>query len=223
MIGVLTQTKPSLVEEAVDRLRERVAHARRRADHVGARPQVRDLAQELERVRLGLDRIGVGIVDPADDLDRARLHLERLALRGRRHDRAGRLDRAAGGELLDLVGVVGQRVGRDHLHRMERRSRRRRCTKEMPALESRRVRTQPLTVTGVSFGASPARMARTLSSVLSIARELIRRSGLVQAAAPGPHGAISPIAFLRLSNGFGPAPCAGAIVFTSRLFAVMTR
>ena len=48
-----------LVEEAVDRLRERVAHARRRADHVGARPQVRDLAQELQRVRLGLDRIGV--------------------------------------------------------------------------------------------------------------------------------------------------------------------
>ena len=48
MIGVLTQKKPLLVEEAVDRLRERVAHARRRADHVGARAQVRDLAQELD-------------------------------------------------------------------------------------------------------------------------------------------------------------------------------
>jgi len=32
----------------MDRLRDRVAHARRGADHVGARPQVRDLAQELE-------------------------------------------------------------------------------------------------------------------------------------------------------------------------------
>src|SRR5438874_198635 len=41
--------------------------------------------------------------------------------------------------------------------------------------------------------------------------------------APTPYGAINPICFLRLSNGFGPAPCAGAIVFTSRLFAVMTR
>ena len=112
----------ALVEEPVDRLRQRVAHARRRPDHVGARPQVRDLAQELHRVRLRLDRIGVGIVDPADHLDRAGLHLERLPLRRRRHDRSRRLDGAAGGQLQDLVGVVGQRVGRDHLHRMERRS-----------------------------------------------------------------------------------------------------
>src|SRR5215467_743088 len=136
----------------------------------------------------------------------------------------------------------------------------------MPAFESRRVRTQPRTVTGVSFGASPDRMARTLNSVLSIARELIRRSGVVQMRvswrgpssfearpakrpgerlrmtdiaqhaprrrcttlrdfdrhpkvrvlfaraskddAPTLYGAISPIAFLRLSNGLGPAPCA---------------
>ena len=34
--------------------------------------------------------------------------------------------------------------------------------------QSRRVRTQPLTVTGASFGASPARMLRTLNRVLSI-------------------------------------------------------
>jgi hypothetical protein len=52
---------------------------------------------------------------------------------------------------------------------------------------------------------------------------LIRRSGLVQGRCVKPHGAISPMCFLRLSNGFGPAPCAGAIVFTSRLFAVMMR
>ena len=61
----------ALVEEAVDRLRQGVAHARRGADHVGARPQVRHLAQELERVRLGLDRVGVRVLDPADHLDRA--------------------------------------------------------------------------------------------------------------------------------------------------------
>ncbi len=111
-----------LVEEAMDRLRQRVAHPRRRADHVGARPQMRHLAQELHRVRLRLDRIGVRVVDPADHLDRARLHLERLPLGGRRHDRPGRLDRATGRELEDLVGVIGQRVRRHHLHRMERRS-----------------------------------------------------------------------------------------------------
>jgi hypothetical protein len=46
-----------------------------------------------------------------------------------------------------------------------------RWTNEMPALESRRVRTQPLTVTGASFGASPARMLRTLNRLLSIGGE----------------------------------------------------
>src|SRR5467141_3987020 len=40
--------------------------------------------------------------------------------------------------------------------------------KEMPAFESRRVRTQPLTVICVSFGARPARTSRTLSSVFSM-------------------------------------------------------
>src|ERR1700687_775329 len=35
------------------------------------------------------------------------------------------------------------------------------CTKENPALESRRLRTQPRTVTGRSAGALPARMERT--------------------------------------------------------------
>ncbi len=82
-----------LVEEAVDRLRQRVPHPRRCADHVGARPQMRHLAQELHRVRLRLDRIGVRVVHPADHPDRARLHLEWLALGRRRHDRAGRLAR----------------------------------------------------------------------------------------------------------------------------------
>ena len=122
MIGVLTQKKPFSSKKrwiaCASVCRTRVAAA----DHVGARPQMRDLAQELQRVRLRLDRIGVRVVDPADHLDRARLHLERLPLRRRRHDRPGRLDRAAGRELQDLVGVIGQRVRRDHLHRMERRS-----------------------------------------------------------------------------------------------------
>ena len=40
------------------------------------------------------------------------------------------------------------------------------CTKEMPAFESRRVRTQPLSVTGVSVGARPERMSRQVQSVM---------------------------------------------------------
>ena len=96
MIGVLTQKKPLSSKIAMDRLRQRVAHPRRGADHIGARPQMRDLAQIFHGVRLGLDRIGIRVVDPADHLDGARLHLERLALGRRRHDRAGRLDGAAG-------------------------------------------------------------------------------------------------------------------------------
>ena len=156
------------MEEPVDRLRQRVAHARHRADHVGARPQVRDLAQKLHRVRLRLDRIGVRILDPADDLDRVRLHLERLALAVRRHDRAGRLDRAAGGELEDFVRVVRQRVRRDDLQRMRSDEPSDRCTNERPAFESRRVRTQPLTVTGAPAGARPTRMSRTLNSLVAM-------------------------------------------------------
>src|SRR6266496_2670983 len=40
------------------------------------------------------------------------------------------------------------------------------CTKEMPALESRRVRTHPLTVTRASLGARPARMSAQLIEVM---------------------------------------------------------
>src|SRR5215469_8765233 len=48
----------------------------------------------------------------------------------------------------------------------------------MPALESRRVRTHPLTVTGVPSGASPANTRRTLNPRMSIDRELLRQAGL---------------------------------------------
>jgi hypothetical protein len=75
-------------------MRDRVAHAGHGANDVGARAQVRDLAAEFERVRLGLNRIGVGVLDAADHFDATRLDFERLALRRRRHDVAGDDDRA---------------------------------------------------------------------------------------------------------------------------------
>ena len=44
----------------------------------------------------------------------------------------------------------------------------------MPALESRRVRIQPLTVIAASFGASPAKILRTLNVLLSMHRDYHR-------------------------------------------------
>ena len=61
-----------LVEVAMDRHAEAVAHARDRAERVRPRPQVRDFAEVLERVLLRLNRIRLGVVDPADDLDARR-------------------------------------------------------------------------------------------------------------------------------------------------------
>ena len=43
--------------------------------------------------------------------------------------------------------------------------------KEMPAFESRRVRTQPFTVIATSFGASPTKILRTLNGLLSMHRD----------------------------------------------------
>src|SRR6185312_15786908 len=71
--------KSALVEIAVNGLGDAVAHARDRTERVRARAQVRDLAQVLHRVRLGLDRIGFRILDPADDFHFRRLNLETLA------------------------------------------------------------------------------------------------------------------------------------------------
>src|SRR3546814_3998867 len=70
---------------AVRGLGQAVADAGHRAEQVGARAQVCDLAQELQRVRLGLDRVGFRVVHPAHHLDRLGLDLETLALRSEEH------------------------------------------------------------------------------------------------------------------------------------------
>ena len=71
MIGVWIQKKPCSWKKRCTAMLSAVPHARDGAERVRARAQVRDLAQVLERVLLRLNRVGVGIVDPADDLDRS--------------------------------------------------------------------------------------------------------------------------------------------------------
>src|SRR5260221_165447 len=110
------------VEEAMDRHCEGMTHARGGADDVRARPQVSDLAQELHRVRLGLDRVCIGIVHPSDHLDARGLHLEGLSLGGRCDDGPGRFDGATCGEALHFGAVVFERRGRYDLYRMEART-----------------------------------------------------------------------------------------------------
>jgi hypothetical protein len=62
--------------------------------------------------------VGVGVLDPADDADGARLDLDRLALALALDELAVGLDRAAGGQVGDLVLVVGQVVLGDDLDRV---------------------------------------------------------------------------------------------------------
>ena len=63
-------------EIAVRGLGQAVADARDRAEQVGARAQVRDLAQEFQMNAPWADRIGFRILDPAHDLDRPAARLE---------------------------------------------------------------------------------------------------------------------------------------------------
>ena len=143
-----------LVEVAVDRHAQAVAHAGDGAERVGARPQVRDLAQVLERCALRLDRIGLGVVDPPDHLDGVGLHLDRLPLPLALRSAHRRDHGASGGQLLDLALVVGQRagattwIGSKHDPSC-------RWMNDSPAFESRRVRTQPRTVTRLPTASVP--------------------------------------------------------------------
>src|SRR5438128_946683 len=89
------------------------------------------------------------------------------------------------------------------------------CTKEMPALESRRVRTQPLTVTGASCGAWPARISRPLNSFLAMIESYSGRVAL----SSGPTQSTNPAHRSERLNdrppagtlfGRGSARCGGA-------------
>jgi hypothetical protein len=103
----------------VDSRHHGVAHPGHRAEQVGARAQVGDLAQEFHGVLLGLDRVGLRVLDEAGDDDLVRLKFEGLALALRRHQGAADDHAGAGGEVLHLAVVIGQ-GGRHHgLDRIE--------------------------------------------------------------------------------------------------------
>ncbi len=103
----------------MDRRHHRVAHAGHCAEQVGARAQMRDFAQELHRVLLGLDRVGLRIVDEAGYRHLMGLNLETLALALRGHQGAGDDHARAGGEVLHLVFVIRDLVGDHGLDRVE--------------------------------------------------------------------------------------------------------
>ena len=95
------------LEELVNRPANLIANAGDGAEGVGARPQMSDGAQELERRALLLNGIRFGI-GPAVDRDLRRLHFGGLTFRGRLPHRPLDGDAAAGVELFHIGFVVGQ-------------------------------------------------------------------------------------------------------------------
>ena len=108
-----------LVKETVDGLGCGIANPSDGPKGVGTRAEVRNLAQVLHGVGLGLDRVVLGIFDPANHRQRVGLDFEALALALRRHQRALDDDRAARGQLLHFACVVLQAGLRHHLDWIE--------------------------------------------------------------------------------------------------------
>ncbi len=121
MIGGVDPEEAPLVEEAVHGHGEGVPHPRDRAEGVGARAEVRHLAQELEGVLLGLDGVRLGVVHPPQHLQGGGLDLHRLWPPGGGDQLAGDRHGAPGGEALHLAGVVGEVAPGHHLDGVEAR------------------------------------------------------------------------------------------------------
>ncbi len=69
-----------LIEETMQRLRQRMTHARHRTNQVGTRTQVRDFTQVLNAVTFCRHRVGVRIFNPAGNLNGCGLNFKTLAL-----------------------------------------------------------------------------------------------------------------------------------------------
>ena len=165
--------KAVLVEKPMDRLRQRVPHPRRRGNHVRAGRRCATSRRNSSVCGFGGSDT-IWILHPADHLDRARLHLERLAFPG-------------DGTIIPVASTAQPAISSDLVGEWSACSARPSPADETTTrptgartnarLESRRVRTQLLTVTGASLGAWPARILRTLKSCCPLI-ESTRASGL---------------------------------------------
>ena len=104
--------EPALLEELMDGEGEPAAHAKDRAEEIRARAQMRDLAQELRRVPLFLERIRV--VRGADDFDFIGHDFPALSFALRSDQRAPNRNGSPGNQTLNLR-IIRQRVLRDDL------------------------------------------------------------------------------------------------------------
>ena len=112
--------KIALLEKRVDRVGQRVAHAKSGAESIAAHAQVGNLAKKFQRVPFFLQRIGRGI-GRAVDVNRCDLELDRLALRRRFNQYAAGFEAAAGGNLFKRF--FRDRARFDHeLHALETRA-----------------------------------------------------------------------------------------------------
>ena len=94
----------AVVEELVNGEGHRMADAQYRAEGIGTRTQVGDVAQEFERMAFFLQRVGRR-VGRAVNLNRGGLHLDALSLAGRLHEPAVDTDAGARGDLPHRLGV----------------------------------------------------------------------------------------------------------------------
>ena len=69
-----------LVEEAMQRLRQRMTYARYRTNHIGARTHMRHFTQILDAVTLSRHWVGIRIFNPARDFNFSGLNFKALSL-----------------------------------------------------------------------------------------------------------------------------------------------
>ena len=110
-----------VAEVAMHGLRHGVANASQCAERIGARAQVRLLAQELHAVRLRLNWIGVGVFNKSVHLQFLNLHFHAhgsiFALHLHKH--AFGFNTAASGQAHHFVGIISQRVRHHQLQRVK--------------------------------------------------------------------------------------------------------